>query len=173
MSGFKIVDRFQHPLAKAEDVPQSPLVSELGSLPLTALSYAESVDASSLPASSRRPESAKGSLQTSKKASGGSSARSSKASRPSRPLSAALARPAHSSSSQGSGPDMGRRVASQEKENHPELVPPDPDLGSEHPGPKNELAKRFETIFRRGVSSIESLAGLYREIQSPPSSLSS
>ena len=117
-------------------VPQSPSVSHLGSLPLTAISYPES-EVPSLPSTrsskGSRPKSASGLLQNSSKA-------SAKAKTPSRPNSAL---------SRFTGSATKPAVAS-EKENHPE--PPSEPL-SEPSGPEvvpqdAKLAKRFENVFR-------------------------
>lgn len=117
-------------------VPQSPSVSHLGSLPLTAVSYPES-EVPSLPSTrsskGSRPKSASGLLQNSSKA-------SAKAKTPSRPNSAL---------SRFTGSAAKPAVAS-EKENHPEppSEPPSEPSGPEVVPQDAKLAKRFENVFR-------------------------
>ena len=120
------------------EVPQSPSVSHLGSLPLTAISYPES-EVPSLPSTRSRssktfrPKSASGQLQSLGSQNSSKASASAKAKTPSRPNSA-LSRFTGSAA---------KPAAGSEKENHPE--PSAPEVGPQDA----KLAKRFENVFRQ------------------------
>ncbi|CAE7249041.1 PDIL1-3 [Symbiodinium sp. CCMP2592] len=147
------------------EVPQSPSVSHLGSLPLTAISYPES-EVPSLPSTrsrsskTSRPKSASGQLQS--LGSQNSSKASVKAKTPSRPNSALPPRFTGSAAQ----PAVGS-----EKENHPEPSKPSgPEVGPQDA----KLAKRFENVFRpirtrvQRVMPAWDLAAQKLEIHDPP-----
>eukprot|EP00439_Symbiodinium_sp_Y106_P043322 s87_g5.t1 len=145
------------------EVPQSPSVSHLGSLPLTAISYPES-EVPSLPSTRSRssktfrPKSASGQLQSLGSQNSSKASASAKAKTPSRPNSA-LSRFTGSAA---------KPAAGSEKENHPE--PSAPEVGPQDA----KLAKRFENVFRpirtrvQRVMPAWDLAAQKLEIHDPP-----